>query len=57
MILSLLAASVVASIAGKPEGVKYRHQWFQSGDWVEVRGAQAASLAGGALGDGANTAH
>ncbi|KAL4443787.1 hypothetical protein ABPG75_011524 [Micractinium tetrahymenae] len=31
-----IAASVAASIPDKPAGAKYRHQWFQSPDRVEV---------------------
>ena len=33
------AAAVAAGLPDKPAGVKYRHQWFQSPDLVEVGGA------------------
>ncbi len=31
------AAAVAATIPDKPPGSKYRHQWFQSPERVEVR--------------------
>lgn len=33
----LAAAAVAATIPDKPPGSKYRHQWFQSPERVEVR--------------------
>ena len=42
------AAAVAASIPDKPLGSKYRHQWFQSPERVEVGGGGGSAGLGAA---------